>query len=261
MAALVTCATGFVGRAFVKALRAENEPTRVLIRDQTKAPLFSDETIVVGDVFDPSCVQRASTGVETVVHVPPQVYPEGGQEHQLAMHRRSHVETTRVVLEAAVLNGVTSFVFVSSAHATGRNSDTVLCESTGDRPATPYGQAKLEAEALALSYADRYSMNVVILRPPEIYGPGDKGLVSALGRAARRNLWLPLRGVEVSHSLIFVDNLARAGLRLLNLPSGQRPGSVFIVKDPSDYRPEDLYVAVCRALGKSEVDPKIRTGG
>ena len=205
---------------------------------------------MVGDVFDPSCVRRAVMGAETVVHVPPRVYPEGDKGAQLAAHRRVHVESTRLVLDEATSQGVRKFLFVSSAHATGRSANRVLCESTDDRPKTPYAQAKLEAEEMILSYAERYPIDVVILRPPGIYGQGDKSVMSSLRRAAQLNLWLPLEGLEALHSLVFVDNLARAGLVLLKATENGLESRVFIIKDPVDYRPGDLYGAICRVLGK-----------
>ncbi|MFQ5803914.1 MAG: NAD-dependent epimerase/dehydratase family protein [Candidatus Methylomirabilales bacterium] len=250
MATLVTCGTGFVSRAFVRALRAEGECVHVLIRDGSKASWFSKEKVFVGDVFDRSSVERAVRGVETIVHVPPRVYPNGDEPFQLAMHRQAHVETTRLVLDEAISKGVGKFLFVSSAHAGGRSPDRILCEFSGGRPQTPYAQAKLEAEEVARSYAQRYAIEVAILRPPGIYGSGDKSVVSLLYRAALLNLWLPFKGLDVFHSLVFVDNLARAGLALLKATgNGMGPGA-YIVKDPVDYRPADLYGAVCKVLGK-----------
>lgn len=250
MSILVTCGTGFVSRAFVRALREEHRDLRVLIRDASKVSLFPTEKVLVGDLFDLSCLRRAVAGVETIVHVPPRVYPNGDVQSQLAMHRHAHVESTRLLLDVGVAEGLKKFLFVSSAHATGRDSGKVLCESDGSHADTPYAQAKIEGEELVLSYAERHSMRVAILRPPGIYGPGDKSLVSSLCRAARRNLWLPLKGLATLHSLVFVDTLARAGLALLKVTKGTTASKVFIVKDREDYRPEELYTAVCRALGK-----------
>ena len=234
----------------MRALRAEGERVHVLIRDELKASLFSREKVFIGDVFDRSSVERAVRGVETIVHVPPRVYPGGDERFQLAMHRQAHVESTRLVLDEAVSRGVGKFLFVSSAHAAGRSPDRILCELSGGKPQTPYAQAKLEAEDVALSYAKRYSMDVVILRPPGIYGSGDKSVVSLLYRAALLNLWLPFKGLNVFQSLVFVDNLAGAGLALLKATGDGMGPRAFIVKDPVDYRPADLYVAVCEALRK-----------
>lgn len=222
----------------------------VLIRDELKASLFSREKVFIGDVFDRSSVELVVRGVDTIVHVPPRVYPDGDEQFQLAMHRQAHVESTRVVLDEAVSKGVKEFLFISSAHAAGRSPDRILCEFSGGKPQTPYAQAKLEAEKLALSYAERYTIKVVILRPPGIYGWGNKSVVSWLHRAALLHLWLPFKGLDVFHSLVFVDNLARAGLALLKATRDGVDPAVFIVKDPVDYRPADLYIAVCEALGK-----------
>lgn len=129
------------------------------------------------------------------------------------MHRRAHVESTRLVLDEAVSRGIERFLLVSSAHATGRGTSSARCESLPGRPETPYARAKLEAEELALSYADRHPLEVVAVRPPGIYGPGDKSVVSSLSRAARLNLWRPLEGIQALHSMVSVDNLARAPAR------------------------------------------------
>ena len=250
MSTLVTCATGFVAQAFLRALRDEGDSASVLIRDGSRSSQFPRETVFVGDVFDPSCVGPALEGAETVIHVPPLVNGRGDAKSQLAAHRRSHVESARIVLEEAVSRGVRRFLMVSSAHATGRSTDSVLCECSGGSPHGPYARAKLEAEEVAFSYAERHPIDVVIVRPTEIYGPGDKSVISSLRRAAQLNLWLPLAGLDSLHSLVFVDNLARAGLELLKRTAELLPPRVYIVTDPVDYRPADLYAAVCRGMGK-----------
>jgi nucleoside-diphosphate-sugar epimerase len=250
MGTLVTCATGSVSRAFVRSLRQRGEDANVLIRDASRASTFANERVFMGDVFDSDLLRRAAAGVDTIVHVSPRVYPTGDIASQLVAHRRSHVESTRLVLEAGLSQGVERFLFVSSAHAGGRGTEQAMCETAGGMPDTPYAQAKLEAEEVALAYADRHALHVLILRPPGVYGPGDKSLVSPLWRAARLGIWLPLEGVQAVHSLVFADDLARAGLDLLEASgSGSRP-RVFNVKDPVDYRPRDLYADVCRAHGR-----------
>ena len=233
------------------AFAESGERVRVLIRDGSKARWFPDEQVVVGDMFDRESVRRAVRGIDTVVHVPPRVYPRPGSSRELAMHRRAHVESTRLLLDAAVEAGVGRVILVSSAHATGRDPDRILCELDPAPPRTPYAQAKLEAEELTLSYAERYDIHAVVLRPVSIYGPNDKSLVSWLIGAARKGLWLPLKGLSSLHSLVFVETVARAGIALLKATGrGARPG-VFIVTDGKDYSPSELYAAVCRALGES----------
>lgn len=251
MAVLVTCATGFVGRAFVRALAAQGERVRVLIRDQAKAASFPGQEVVVGDVHDSACVARALRGVEAVVHTPPIVYPGGALNRQLVAHRHAQVQSTKLVLEEAVRAGVQKLLFISSALVTGRSAARALCEAADHgRPDTPYAQAKLEAEELVRSYADRHALRAIILRPPSIYGRGDKSIITALRRAAELNLWLPIKGIDARHSLVYVDNLARAGVALLKSENTSAELRLFIVKDPVDYRAGELYSAVCRALGK-----------
>jgi nucleoside-diphosphate-sugar epimerase len=211
---------------------------------------FPDEKVYVGNLFDPLCLARAVEGVDTVIHVPPLAQPEGNGRRQLDVHRWAHVESTRLLLEKAVIEGVKKFLYVSSAHVMGQSTDKPLCELTAGTPGTPYAQAKMEAEDLILFFAERYGIEPVILRPPSIYGFGDKSIVSALSQAALRNLWLPFKGVDALHSLVFVETLARAGVALLRDVENESKNRIFIVKDLLDYRPERLYRAVCKALEK-----------
>ncbi|MBI4365241.1 MAG: NAD-dependent epimerase/dehydratase family protein [Deltaproteobacteria bacterium] len=233
--ALVTCASGCVGRAFLRILRERGVSVRAWIRDTAKAPSLGDAEVVIGDLFDPAICRRACAGVATVIHIPPRVYPTGDQAHQLAEHCRSHSETTRRLLAAGEAAGARRFLYISSAHA--------------GLP-TPYGIAKREAERCIEAHAAQWSA-AVILRPPSIYGDGDKGILTPLKKAAVRGLPLPLRGIAARHSIVFADDLARAGWRLLEAPMTDGSARTFVIKDPDDYSPEELYEACCRSLAKS----------
>jgi nucleoside-diphosphate-sugar epimerase len=251
MTTLVTCGTGFVSQAFLRALHARRAPARTIVRDPSywRADFGCD--VIRGDIFDTGLLQRAVQDVRAVIHVSPRVYPTGSQAEQLAAHRQAHVESTRLLLDACVRNGVEKFAYVSSALATGQRTDRVLCELTAEPPSSAYARAKLEAEKLVLSFCDGYGLDAVILRPPSIYGPGDRSLfVTALRRAAASSWPMPFGNIDTPQSLIYVDDLARAGLALLDKGARRGPHRVFIIKDPEDYKPAQVYTAVGRALGK-----------
>jgi len=221
---------------------------RVLVRTPRKAVSLPAHDVIIGDIFDTRTVERAVQGVRTIVHVPPVGISEKGTENERRHHRRMHVESTEILLKEAAAAGVEQFLFVSSVHAGGQSKDRILCEFSATAPATSYGKAKLEAEDLVRTYGEKHAMRMMILRPPGIYGSGDRSVVGLLRRAAERNLWLPLKSLRALHSLIFVDDLARAGLALLK--ARQAASQAYIIKDPVDYIPAEIYAGVCRALGK-----------
>lgn len=250
MKVLVTGAGGFVGKAFVKVLRQKKTSIHVLIRDPGKANFFDNETVFIGDLFDRQILSRALCGVEWVIHIPPRVYPKGNFEAQLAAHQRAHLETTRLLCEESFKAGVQKFLYISSVYAGGRSLGEPLGELSKTEPETSYGIAKKEAEELLLKYQKNKLLQVVILRPPSIYGAGSKSMITALLKAAQKNLFLPFKGILTYHSLVFVDNLARAGVELLAKKPEERIESLFIIKDPQDYSLEELYAACCMAFGK-----------
>jgi len=111
--------------------------------------------------------------------------------------------------EKAKNAGVRQFIFMSSGIVYGDSSKIgkplMITKETIPHPANFYGSSKLEAESGIMSLAD-YNFNVVILRPPMIYGPGCKGNYNALSRFGRK--WLFFPSIKNARSMIFIDNLS-----------------------------------------------------
>ena len=251
MSILVTCATGFIGRAFVRALREQGQSCTVLINKPNQCKEFAREEIVVGDILNPLVVQEAIKGIDTIVHIPPRTVRISSNDSEETGLRQAHIHSTEVLLKEARSANIKRFLFMSSAHATGKSPNTVLCECAPVNPSTLYARIKLEAEHLVLAYSRSLSFDAVILRPAGVYGPGDKSLVSSLIRAARQDMYVPLGGVTSQHSLVFVDDLVKVGLRLLSFEKiGDIRSNIFIVKDSIDYRIHELYLCICDILGK-----------
>ncbi len=251
MSILVTCATGFIGRAFVRALRNVNRSCTVLINNHERRKGFAREHVVVGSILDPLVIQEAIKGVETIIHIPPRAIRLSLNDSEETRLRQAHIQSTEILLKAACAGKVKQFLFMSTAHATGKSPDEVLCECNPGKPNSLYARIKLEAEESVLAYSRLSSMNAVILRPPGVYGPGDKSMVSSLIRAVVQNRYVPLEGVSAQHSLVFVDDLVKVALRLLSPEAKvKRCSNVFIVKDTIDYRIYELYLCICDVLGK-----------
>jgi len=123
-----------------------------------------------------------------------------------------------------------------------------LTEQTECRPTTPYGKSKLKAEQKLAELAQRHGAELVIVRPPLVYGKGAPGNMARMARWVRAGVPLPLRNVRNQRSLVHVDNLSAALLACLQHPDA--PGHVFHVRDLQDYSTPDILRGVAKDVGR-----------
>jgi UDP-glucose 4-epimerase len=141
--------------------------------------------------------------------------------------------------KAAHAAGVRRLVFVSSVKALGdSDAGRPLCESDTPAPTDPYGVSKLEAERSLLSYGRETGLEIVIVRPPLVYGPGVRANFLQLMRAIAAGVPLPLGSIAARRSLVFVDNLASALIQCATDP--RAVGETFHVTDGADLSVTDL---------------------
>jgi nucleoside-diphosphate-sugar epimerase len=161
---------------------------------------------------------------------------------------RANVDGTRNVLEAAVKAGVPRLVFVSSVKAGGEGSDVCLDEAMEDRPETPYGRTKLEAERLVFKIAREHQMHAVVLRLPLVYGPGHKGNLERMLHAVAARRFPPLPEYGNNRSMVHVSDVADAAI----LAAGDPDANVqtYIVTDGRPYSTRELYALMRVALGR-----------
>jgi dihydroflavonol-4-reductase len=214
---LVTGATGFTGRHLVRALIADGERVRVIVRSSRRARelLPPDLEVIEGDLADPELVSRAMPGVQAVYHLAA-VYREA--KHSDFHYREVNVAASRRLLDAAVGAGVGRYVHCSTVGVHGHIASPPANEETAYAPGDVYQATKCEAEQLALSYRDR--LPLVVGRPTAIYGPGDTRLVKLFRMVARGRFPL-VGGGESYYHMVYIDDLVR-GLRLL----GTHPAAV-----------------------------------
>jgi len=226
--ALVTGANGFVGATLCRKLVEQGASVRGLVRRTSDLSLLQGVPVeqVVGALEDRPSLVEATRGVEVVYHVAAAVTDWG----ELAYFRRVNVEGTRHVLEAAAQNGVPRFVYVSSVAVHSFTGARDMDERSPQWPTPfPYCQSKREAEALALAYHRQGRISVTIVRPGDVYGPGDR--VSLLGFAPllERGCMATVAGGNRVGAFAYVENLAD-GLIL----AGTRPeaaGEAYVITD------------------------------
>lgn len=252
--ALVTGATGFIGRRLLKALCEANVNVKAVSRSESinvdSAWADKGVTFIVADLTQAATVEKICTDVDVVFHLAGYAHTaEANDERAMAIHRALTVEGTRALLKEARRAGVKRFVFASSVKAVGEDGEQCIDETAPAFPTTEYGRAKLEAERLVLAHGRDCGIHVCVLRLPLVYGPGVKGNLLHMIRTIERNRFPPLSAADNKRSMVHVDDVVRA-LRL----AGENPkanGEVYLVTDGRVYSTYDIYSSIRRALGKT----------
>jgi len=225
MRVLITGISGFVGSTLAPALRE-----------------FGHEVRGASGRGD---VTELLVGCEAIVHLANIAHGSVSPD----MLYRVNVEGTRFLAEKAVAGGARRLVYLSSIKAVGEKTHGLaLSGAEVPAPENAYGRAKLAAERALAEVAGRTGLEVVILRPPLVYGPGVKANFLALMRAVDRGWLLPLASVRNRRSLIYVGNLVEAIVRCLEVP--EAAGKTYSVSDGDPVSTPQLVRALAGALGR-----------
>jgi nucleoside-diphosphate-sugar epimerase len=243
----VTGAGGFVGSILCSALARGGWRVRRAVRAGTPGDAAS--TIPVGDIGPATDWTRALEGVACVAHLAARTHVlKERADDPLTEYRRTNVAATRRLAEQARAAGVRRILYLSSVKVNGESTGLhPYTENDAPRPEDDYGRTKWEAERELASIAAATSLEVVVLRPPLVYGPGVKGNFLRLIGLVARGVPLPLASLQNRRSLIYVENLAQAIIAALAAP--QAAGRTYLVSDGEDVSTPDLVRALARALG------------
>lgn len=245
MRVLVTGASGFVGSHLVPLLLASGHDVTAATRAETAV---SGAARVVSPDLGPDADWRPLlAGVEAVVHlaarahVPSEVAGPGVE----SLYHRINADGTRAIARQAREAGVRHFVLMSSTGAVASASDGLITADTPPRPVTAYGRSKLAAEA---AVREEFGVGWTILRPPLVYGPGNRANFDRLVRLVRSGLPLPLAGVRNRRSFLHVGNLADAVLTCLGSPGAG--GRTYLLSDGADVSTPELIRRIARVQGR-----------
>jgi nucleoside-diphosphate-sugar epimerase len=222
---LVTGASGFIGSALTARLVARGFAVRPVGREWT----------------------TDLDGCRAVVHLAARVHEPRGAE---AEFRADNLEASLRLAQAAAAAGVGRFVFVSTAKVHGEASppDRPLIESDPLRPVGPYASSKRDAERGLAAIAKRTGLELVVIRPPLVHGPGVKANLRALLRVLDRGWPLPLGAVRNRRSLVGLANLC--DLIGLAVEHPAAAGEAFLAADGDDISTTDLLGRLGRLLGR-----------
>jgi nucleoside-diphosphate-sugar epimerase len=251
MQILVTGPDGFLGTAVCSTLRDHGFFVRGA---QWKAfPLTEGcESVVVGDINAQTDWSAALEQIDTVVHLAARVHVmDDPSADPLEAFRSVNVAGTQRLAQAAVSAGVKRFVFISSIKVNGEETakgEAAFSETDEPAPVDPYGISKWEAEKVLRKIEAESDLEVVVLRPPLLYGPGVKANFLKLIQWVEKGIPLPLGGIENQRSLLGLTNFS--DLILQCCIADQAAGHTFLVSDGDDVSSGELVKRIAKALGK-----------
>ena len=250
---LVTGANGFVGRALCVEAIVRGMQVRGGVRHQCDLPA-GIERLIVGEINENTNWQRALNGCDVLVHLAARVHVmRESAKNPLEEFRRVNVQGTEHLARSAVASGVKRFVYVSSIKVNGE--ETLGGKSYAERdmpmPQDAYGISKWEAEQALHRVAEETGLEVVIVRPPLVYGAGVKGNFAQLLSVLARGIPLPLASIKNHRDLIYVGNLVDALVACAT--HSNAAGQTYLVSDGEGVSTPDLIRNLANALGKSNV--------
>jgi nucleoside-diphosphate-sugar epimerase len=248
---LVTGANGFVGSAVAARLARQGAGVRAAVRQPPAAREPGLAHVAAPSLGADADWRHAVEGVSAVVHAAARVHVmRDDSQDPLAEFRRANVEGTVALARQAAAAGVRRFVFVSSIKVNGESTPRDKPFSAADvpQPVDPYGVSKLEAERALQGVAQETGLEVVIVRPPLVYGPGVKANFFALLKWLHRGVPLPFGAIHNRRSLVALENLVDLLETCLEHPAA--PGQTLLVSDGEDLSTTELLRRLARALGR-----------
>jgi nucleoside-diphosphate-sugar epimerase len=249
MKILVTGASGFVGRAVLLRLAEEHAcSVTAAVRQITDARMPA-RLCVVGNIDGGTEWAEALRGQDVVIHCAGRahVHESTGADREM-FDQVNHRGTARLAAQA-VRAGVRRFILISSVAVHGQSSTghKPLSSDAPLRPLTAYAVSKARAEDAVRDLGGRGAMEVVVIRPPLVYGPGAPGNFGRLVRLVRRKIPLPFATVDNRRSMVGRTNLADLIYRCANHPAAV--AKAFLVSDDDDVSTPRLLRLMATSMG------------
>jgi nucleoside-diphosphate-sugar epimerase len=259
MKVLITGANGFVGQAVCQRIVAcypQFTTVYALVRhpdawrSQSAAPQIKQ--IVFPSLAELADASELLAEVDCIIHLAARVHQMNDRATDpLAEFRAVNTSSTIALATTATKAGVRRFIYLSSIKVHGEETTAQTAYSEVDQlhPNDPYGISKFEAEAQLRQLAERSNLEVVIIRPPLVYGPGVKANFLQMLRIVDKGIPLPLGAIRNRRSLIYVENLADAIITSAHHPAAAN--QTFLVSDGEDVATAQLIRHIATAMRRS----------
>lgn len=246
----MTGASGFVGLRLCATLSKRPEIViTAAIRGFATLPF--GQVVRIGDISGATDWTVPLTDQQVVIHTAARAHVlKDDVFDPLAEYRRINVVGTLNLARQAADAGVKRFIFISSIKVNGEQTPLGQPFIPDDTPAPEdaYGISKCEAEQGLQEIASSTGMEVVIIRPPLVYGPGVKGNFASMISIVRKGIPIPFGAISNKRSLVGIDNLIDLILTCIDHPDA--PNQIFLVSDGRDLSTTELLQGVARATGR-----------
>ena len=251
MKILVTGATGFVGSELLQQLaKSSMYQLCAAVRDNIESLPTGVLAYRIGDIDTDTNWQKALSECKTVIHTAARAHiMDDSAPDPLAEFRRVNVEGTLNLARQAIDAGVKRFIFISSIKVNGEGKSNRAYRF--DDPAAPeddYGLAKWEAEQGLKALCSKSTMELVVIRPPLIYGPGVKGNLELLTKVIDKGLPLPLGAINNQRDMLSLNNLIDLIKTCIEHPAA--PGQIFLCSDDEPISTPQLIKLIASGLEK-----------
>ena len=245
MNVLLTGATGFVGQAVIGRLGMLGHGVVPVVRRGAGLP----NEVTVPDMDAQTDWAAALAGCDAVVHLAARVHVmRDTAADPLARYRATNTEATLNLARQAAQAGGRRFVFISTIKVNGEGRDAAYRETDAPAPEDAYAVSKWEAEQGLRRIAQETGLEVVVLRPPLVYGPGVKANFRRLIDTVARGVPLPLGAIDNRRSLLYLGNFVDAIRLCVEHPAAA--GQTFLLDDGEPVSTPELVRAVARAMGR-----------
>lgn len=227
---LITGSTGFVGKSLVPALVEAGYDLRCLVSQ--KQEWIHTEQIVIGRIEEQQDWSVILEGVDVVIHLAARVHlMKDTATSPLDEYLKVNCEATKNLAKQAAQHKVKRFIFLSSIKVNGEATQPQkpFTEEQMPQPEDPYGISKWEAEKALMEIAQTTPMEVVVLRPPLIYGPGVKANFLKMIKLVEKGFPMPFGKVSNRRSFLYIENLVSAIIAVIESPKAAN--QTFLVSD------------------------------
>jgi nucleoside-diphosphate-sugar epimerase len=251
---LLTGATGFVGSSLLYRISADARFAAVAAVRRLSVSLGVErhvEVFAVGDLAATTNWAAALVDVDVVIHAAARAHIMSDEAiDSLVEYRKVNVDGTMALAHQAATAGVKRFIYISSIKVNGEQTElgSKFKADATLAPEDAYGISKLEAENALLQLSTETGMELVIIRPPLVYGAGVKGNFATMAKLVAKGLPLPLGSIHNKRSLVALDNLVDLIITCIDHPAAAN--QIFLAGDGEDISTTQLLRGVASAMGK-----------
>jgi nucleoside-diphosphate-sugar epimerase len=250
MRVLVTGASGFVGKALCTELAIRGFDMTAAVRTYDASLAANTSKLFIADLTDINHeTQSALQQVDAVIHVAGRAHVLKEQsENPYQTYAEVNIAATKNLALAAASSGVKRFIFISSVKVNGESTSMVpFNELNTPSPEDDYGKTKYEAEKELRLIAANSNMEVVIIRPPLIYGTGVKANFKNLIKLCHYKLPLPFGAIHNKRSMVYIENLVDFMISCITHPKAAN--QTFLISDDEDVSTTELIQTIRQSLG------------